>query len=80
MGRECPWWEHYKYSIRKEKRGKEIEEDERTNLLPEKSMKKISEFFLSISKSQNQPNRWGEWKEKTIKKRITKEFSSSMSR
>ena len=57
-----------------------MKEDEKTNLLPEKSMKKISEFILSISKSQNQPNRWGEWKEKTIKKRITKELSSSMSR
>ena len=33
-----------------------MKEDERINLLPEKSMKKISEFILSISKSQNQPN------------------------
>ena len=33
-----------------------MKEDEKTNLLPEKSMKKISEFILSISKSQNQAN------------------------
>ena len=57
-----------------------MKEDEKTNLLPEKSMKKISEFILSISKSQNQPTKRGEWKEKTIKKRITKEFSYSMVR
>ena len=39
-----------------------MEENERINLLPEKSMKKVSEFILSISKSQNQPTKWGEWK------------------
>ena len=65
--------------IRKEKRGKEIEANERINLLPGKSMKKISEFILSISKSQNQPNEVN-GKEKTIKKRITKELFYSMTR
>ena len=56
-----------------------MEEDERINLLPGKSIKKISEFFLSISKSQNQPNEMN-GKEKTIKKRITNELSYSMAR
>ena len=50
-----------------------MKEDEKTNLLREKSMKKISEFILSISKSQNQPNRWMEredYQEKNYKRII----------